>query len=58
MMQESFNKTEIGNEVENAVEDALLEGRTIDIKNPDLKTLSTNEMGDLISDKLKIRLKK
>ncbi|MFW9898070.1 MAG: isocitrate/isopropylmalate dehydrogenase family protein [Candidatus Thorarchaeota archaeon] len=57
MLQESFN-SKIGNEIEMAVEEALREGRTVDIKNPNLKTLSTKEMGDLISEKLKIILKK
>ena len=58
MMSESFNQSEIGNEIEKAVEEALQEGRTFDVKNPNLKTLSTKEMGDLISEKLKARLKK
>ncbi|MFX1276600.1 MAG: isocitrate/isopropylmalate dehydrogenase family protein [Promethearchaeota archaeon] len=58
MMQESFNEPKIGNEIESAIEEALIEGRTEDIKNPDLKTLSTKEMGNLISEKLKFRLKK
>ncbi len=58
MMQESFDQTTIGNEIEKSVEDALLEGRTVDIKHPNLKILSTKEMGDLISEKLKILLKK
>jgi 3-isopropylmalate dehydrogenase len=58
MMQESFNNPNIGNEIEFAVEDALDEGRTVDIKNPGLKTLSTKEMGTLISEKVKNRLKK
>lgn len=58
MMQESFNNLEIAREIESAVEDALLEGRTIDIKNPSLKTCSTQEMGDLIAQKLTTRLKK
>ena len=58
MMQESFNNPEIAGEVESAVEDALLEGRTVDIQNPNLKTCSTREMGDLISKKLVLRLKK
>ncbi|GAG36768.1 unnamed protein product, partial [marine sediment metagenome] len=49
---------EIAREIESAVEDALLEGRTVDIKNPNLKTCSTQEMGDLISKKLTSRLKK
>jgi 3-isopropylmalate dehydrogenase len=58
MMQESFNSHEIGNEIDMAIEDALKEGRTIDIKSSDLKTLSTSEMGDLIADKLKNLLRK
>ena len=58
MLQESFNHPKISKEVEMAVEDALNEGRTVDIKGPDLKVLSTGEMGSLISEKLKIRLKK
>jgi len=58
MMQESFNNIEIAREIESAVEDALLEGRTVDIKNPNLKTCSTQEMGELISEKLTSRLKK
>jgi len=58
MMQESFNQPKIANEIENAIEETLIEGRTVDIKNPDLNTLSTKEMGNLISEKLKIRLKK
>jgi 3-isopropylmalate dehydrogenase len=58
MLQESFNSLEIGNEVDKAVEEALKEGRTIDIKSDKLKTLSTEEMGDLIAEQLKSRLKK
>ena len=58
MMQESFNQPKIGNEIENAVKETLNEGRTVDIKNPNLKTLSTKEMGDLVASKLKNRLKK
>lgn len=58
MLQESFNSLEIGNEVDKAVEDALKRGRTVDIKSEKLKTLSTEEMGDLIAEQLKSRLKK
>ena len=58
MLQESFNSLEIGNEVDKAVEEALKEGRTVDIKSEELKTLSTEEMGDLIAEQLKSRLKK
>jgi 3-isopropylmalate dehydrogenase len=50
MLQESFKSENIGKEIENAVEDALIEGRTIDLNNPEIKTLTTKEMGDLISD--------
>jgi 3-isopropylmalate dehydrogenase len=57
MMEESF-QSEIGKDIESAVEEALAEGRTTDIQNSKLKTLSTKEMGDLISDILKDRLKK
>ncbi len=58
MLQESFNSLEIGNEVDKAVEEALKEGRTVDIKSEKLKTFSTEEMGDLIAKLLKNRLKK
>ncbi len=58
MMQESFGEISLGDDIEMAVEDALNEGRTVDIKNDELNTLSTAEMGDLISQKLRIRLKK
>jgi len=57
MFEESFNSPEIGNEIDNAVEAALQEGRTLDIESKSLKTLSTIEMGDLIASKLKSRLK-
>jgi len=57
MFEESFNSLEIGNEIDNAVETALQEGRTLDIGSKNLKTLSTIEMGDLIASKLKSRLK-
>jgi len=57
MMEESFNSLDIGNEIDKAVEAALHEGRTVDIKSKNLKTLSTIEMGDLIAIKLKSSLK-
>jgi 3-isopropylmalate dehydrogenase len=57
MFEESFNSSEIGNEIDNAVEAALQEGRTVDIESKSLKTLSTVKMGDLIANKLKSRLK-
>jgi 3-isopropylmalate dehydrogenase len=57
MFEESFNSFEIGKDIDNAIEEALTEGRTADIKNDSLKTLTTIEMGDLISIKLKSRLK-
>ena len=58
MMQESFNSMEIASEIENAVEKALYEGRTVDIKEENIKVLNTQEMGDLIANKLKENLKK
>jgi len=58
MMQESFHSMEIGKEIENSVEEALVEGRTPDIKSKDLKIFSTIEMGNLISKILKNKLKK
>jgi len=58
MMQESFGQMELGAEIEAAIEDALLEGRTADIQNEKLDTLSTEQMGTLISEKLQNRLKK
>jgi isocitrate/isopropylmalate dehydrogenase len=57
MMEESFNSLDLGNEIDKAVEAALHEGRTVDIKSENLKTLSTIEMGDLIATKLKSSLK-
>ena len=57
MMQESFDAPEIGVNIDNAIEEAIQEGRTVDIENRNLKTLSTVEMGDLITQKLKSRLK-
>ena len=58
MMQESFNSPNIANEIERAVENALEVGRTVDIKSEKLSTLTTIEMGNLISDKLKQMLRK
>ena len=58
MIQESFDTPQMANKVETAVENALEEGRTVDIKNPKLKTLNTQEMGDLIIEKLVPLLKK
>ena len=57
MFEESFDSSEIGNEIDHAVEEALQEGRTVDIKSKSLETLSTVEMGDLIANKLKGKLK-
>ncbi|MHA1914637.1 MAG: isocitrate/isopropylmalate dehydrogenase family protein [Promethearchaeota archaeon] len=58
MMQESFKAPHIANKVESAVEEALEDGRTVDIKNPKISTLNTQEMGDLIAQKLVALLKK
>ncbi len=57
MMQESFQSPAIAKEIELSVEESLKEGRTIDLQNPDIKNLTTKEMGDLIAEKLKLRLK-
>ena len=57
MMEESFNSLDLGNEIDKAVEAALHDGRTVDIKSKSLNTLSTVEMGDLIASKLKNSLK-
>ena len=58
MMQESFQSPDIAQLIEVSVEEALNEGRTIDLKNSQIKTLTTIEMGDLITEKLKLSLKK
>ncbi|MFW9782030.1 MAG: isocitrate/isopropylmalate family dehydrogenase, partial [Candidatus Heimdallarchaeota archaeon] len=58
MMQESFQSPSIALEIENAVESGLDKGRTIDIKNPNIRTLTTKKFGDLISEELKLKLKK
>ncbi|MHA1641859.1 MAG: isocitrate/isopropylmalate dehydrogenase family protein [Promethearchaeota archaeon] len=57
MMEESFEDLRLGKQIDDSVNDALMEGRTLDIKNENIKTLSTREMGDLIASKLKQRLK-
>lgn len=57
MMEESFGDVRIGALIEQSIEDALLEGRTKDIENKELKTLTTSQMGDLIVEKLYSRLK-
>ena len=58
MMQESFNSMQIALEIENAIQKTLYEARTVDIKEKNIKTVSTQEMGDLIAIKLKELLKK
>ncbi|MFW9825873.1 MAG: isocitrate/isopropylmalate dehydrogenase family protein [Candidatus Thorarchaeota archaeon] len=57
MLQESFQSPKIAVEIENSVEEALKEGRTVDLKNPSIKTRNTKEMGDIIAKNLKKRLK-
>ncbi|MHA2186076.1 MAG: isocitrate/isopropylmalate dehydrogenase family protein [Promethearchaeota archaeon] len=52
MIQESFKAPHIANMVEAAVEEALKDGRTVDIKNPKIKTLNTQGMGDLVIERL------
>ncbi len=58
MVEESFQRKDLGNDIEDCVEQALGESRTMDIKSDKLKTLSTVDMGNLITSKLKERLKK
>lgn len=58
MMQESFQSIQIAQEIENSVEEALLFGRTVDIKKEGINTLNTSQMGDLITQKIKENLKK
>ncbi len=58
MMEESFKMPGIGGDIEQAVVNALREGRTKDIKSEGLDTLSTSEMGSLISEQLEVLLKK
>ncbi|TFF90661.1 MAG: 3-isopropylmalate dehydrogenase [Promethearchaeota archaeon] len=58
MMQESFNSSKIALEIEQSIEEGLYEARTKDIREKHLKTVSTQEMGDIIADKLRNRLKK
>ena len=57
MVQESFKNQKIAFEIEEAIENSLLLGRTIDIQEKRLKTLTTIQMGDLISQELKTILK-
>ncbi len=68
MVEESFKDRVLGTQIENAVIDALWEGRTLDIyprkgsevKDPEIKKYkkcTTQEMGTLIAEKLKTKLK-
>ena len=57
MVQESFKNQKIAVEIERAIENSLLLGRTIDIQEKRLKTLNTIQMGDLIAKELKKILK-
>lgn len=58
MMEESFQKPDIAKNIEECVEEVLGEGRTVDIKKDGLKSMTTEQMGDLIANKLKEKLKK
>lgn len=58
MMHESFHSSDVAKEIESSVEEALKEGRTIDLQNSEIKNLTTKEMGDLIAEKVKLRLKR
>ncbi|MBD3197008.1 MAG: 3-isopropylmalate dehydrogenase [Candidatus Lokiarchaeota archaeon] len=58
MLEESFKKPDIGDAIEQAVIEAIKEGRTQDIKEKNQKTLTTADMGDLIKENLKSILKR
>ena len=58
MLQESFRNQKIAQEIEQGIENSLLKGRTKDIMEDGIKTLSTVQMGDLIAQELKKILKK
>jgi 3-isopropylmalate dehydrogenase len=57
MVQESFENQNVAFEIENAIENSLLIGRTKDIEEEGIKTLTTIQMGSLIAQELKNRLK-
>jgi len=57
MLEESFKQEKIAHDIELSVEEALNEGRTTDIEDEKLDTLTTDQMGDLINEKLKNHLK-
>jgi 3-isopropylmalate dehydrogenase len=57
MVQESFENQKVAVEIERAIENSLILGRTKDIQEKRLKTLTTVQMGDLISQELKTILK-
>ena len=57
MIQESFENPKVAIEIERAIENSLILGRTKDIQEKRLKTLTTIQMGDLISQELKTILK-
>ncbi|MBN2150372.1 MAG: 3-isopropylmalate dehydrogenase [Candidatus Lokiarchaeota archaeon] len=58
MLSESFKENAIAKAVGDAVEAALLKGRTQDIAKDGMPTLSTSEMGDLVAGELRAALKK
>ena len=58
MLSEAFDEHQIATDIESAVDQALREARTVDIKKNGLPTLKTAEMGDLIAKNLKLILKK
>ncbi len=58
MLSEAFKENDIAADIETAVDQALREARTADIKKNGLPTFTTVEMGDFIGKKLKAILKK
>ncbi|MBD3187166.1 3-isopropylmalate dehydrogenase [Candidatus Bathyarchaeota archaeon] len=52
MLAETFKEMDVAAMIEQAVEETLDEGRTVDIQKEGLPTLSTGEMGNLIAEKL------
>ncbi|MFX1503217.1 MAG: isocitrate/isopropylmalate family dehydrogenase [Promethearchaeota archaeon] len=57
VMEKSFQSHKIEDEIEKALEDALLEVRTLDFEDTKIKTLTTKKIGNLISGKLKSKPK-
>ena len=62
MMEKAFGDIEVSNNIELAVENVLLKGRTPDIMpfdpSPNLKQVNTEKMGDMIREVLKLQFQK